>query len=1025
MSIEAIQRYHRKVEKIIRYGGSHNESALRFAFQSLLASYCAPTGLALIAELEYKTRAGTTVRPDGTLKDALRQDWGYWESKEQHDDLDTEIVNKLAKGYPQTNILFEDSQTAVLLQDGLEVARVSVTDASALHTLLTSFISYEPPRVQTFRAAIATFKADLPDLLVTLRGLIAAQAQSNAAFFQARAAFLDLCQKAINPQLVLADVREMLIQHLLTADIFITIFDDAQFHRENNMARELYRVSDTFYTGDIRRNIERRVAGYVKVIKAAAAEIANHHEKQRFLKAVYENFYTAYNPAGADRLGIVYTPHEIVRFMLAAADHLVYQHFGRFLADKDVDILDPATGTGTFITELLEYLPRHSLPYKYAHEIHCNEVALLPYYIANLNIEYTYAQKMGTYKSFDNICFVDTLDNLSFAYDDQQYAMFDFSAENFTRIKQQNTRKISVIMGNPPYNANQRNENENNKNRAYPRIDARIKETYIKHSTAQKTKLYDMYTRFIRWASERIGEEGVIAFVTNNSFIDARTYDGFRKVVAEEFSAIYIVDLKGNSRVSGQRAQREGGNVFGVRVGIAVWFFVRQTDMSRCKIYYTSVADFLNTAEKLAFLNESRWLELPFKHIQPTLRHTWINQTEHEWDDLLPMETKSFEPAILKFSSLGVSTNRDEWVFDHSQVCLKQKVMFFLERYNAQVTTIKPSDKLKISDVLDYTIKWSATLKQNLLRQARFNFAAHLVINVLRRPFVCLFYYAEKGLSDRLTANHYAMFGQDLTQDNVIITVNVGNKPFNVLASKYLVDLHFNGDAQCFPRYTYDAHGTRHDNVTAWAVAQFTAHYGFTETTWPVINTSIHNSQFAIRNSKDALFAYIYAVLHHPAYREKYKLNLKREFPHIPLYNDFAQWAVWGQQLLDLHLHYESATPYPLRRVDLAYDPERLPQPKLRANPAAGEIVLDTATTLSGIPATAWEYRLGNRTAIEWVLEYHKERKPRDPTIREKFNTYRLTDYKEPVIELLQRVVTVSVETVNIVNQMRAFDEAG
>ena len=270
------------------------------------------------------------------------------------------------------------------------------------------------PEVTEFHRAIEQFNADVPALAAELRAIIEEQADANAQFRAALTEFLELCQKAINPNVEMADVREMIIQHILTEDIFMTIFDDPQFHRENAIARKLQEVIETFYHGATRHKIHGRIAPFYETINARAAQIYNHHEKQKFLKALYENFYRAYNPKAADRLGVIYTPDEIVRFMIHAADHLAFKHFGKTLGDADVEILDPATGTGTFITELIEYLPEAQFPYKYQHEIHCNEVAILPYYIANLNIEYTYRQKMGEYLPFENICFVDTLDNLGF-----------------------------------------------------------------------------------------------------------------------------------------------------------------------------------------------------------------------------------------------------------------------------------------------------------------------------------------------------------------------------------------------------------------------------------------------------------------------------------------------------------------------------------------------------------------------------------------------------------------------------------
>ena len=583
MSIQLIQQYYNNVDKLIRYGGTRNETSLRKAFQELLDHYARSKNLLLVPEVGVLGKRGRTVHPDGTLKDALRQDWGYWESKDEKDTLEDEIRTKFGKGYPDFNILFEDTRTAVLYQGGNEIFRADFADAKALDTLLTRFVSYQPSEVREFHKAIELFSAEVGGLANVLRTVIGEQVIGNSSFAQALEEFLELARKAINPKVEMADVREMIIQHVLTEDIFMRVFDEAEFHRENVIAHKLAEVAGTFYRGETKRDIHARIAPYYETINARASQIQGHHEKQKFLKALYESFYKAYNPKAADRLGIVYTPDEIVRFMIESADHLVYKHFGKTLGDKGVEILDPATGTGTFITELIEYLPPQQLEYKYENEIHCNEVSILPYYIANLNIEYTYKQKMGVFKEFENICFVDTLDNMGFEHTGKQLNFFGLTDEDAERITRQNQKKIMVMIGNPPYNANQLNENQNNKNREYPEIDKRIKDTYIHHSTAQKTKLYDMYARFLRWASDRLDKDGVIAFISNNSFLDARTYDGFRKVVEKEFNEIYILNMKGNAHTSGERRQREGGNVFNdqIRVGVAIYFFSKKKRRKR------------------------------------------------------------------------------------------------------------------------------------------------------------------------------------------------------------------------------------------------------------------------------------------------------------------------------------------------------------------------------------------------------------------------------------------------------------
>jgi predicted helicase len=577
MSRLLVTQYQADVEKIIRYGGSKKETSIRNAFERLLNDYCKPRNYLLVPELDFKTKFNTTVYPDGTIKDAIRLEHGWWESKDQYDKLDLEIEKKFEKGYPDENILFEDSQNAVLIQNSREVGRVSMGDADALDRLLNIFVDYERPEVRDFRAAITKFKEDIPSILDKLRETIQIAEKENQQFRDRRNAFLEVCRQSINPEIEIFDVHEMLIQHILTEDIFTNIFHESQFHRENNIARELSAMIDTFFTGTTRRNTLKSIEYYYAVIRRSSENIANHHEKQKFLKALYENFYKAYNPKAADRLGIVYTPNEIVRFMIESADHLVHKHFGKLLSDEGVEILDPCTGTGTYVTELIEYLPAHKLEHKYKHEIHCNEMAILPYYIANLNIEFTYAQKIGKYEEFKNICLVDTLDHTSFL--GKQGNLFAINVENTERIKRQNEKTISVIIGNPPYNANQQNENDNNKNRIYEEIDKRVKATYIAASTAQKTKLYDMYSRFYRWASDRVGENGIIAFITNRSFIDSRTFDGFRKKLAEEFDYVYIIDtqsdVRKNPKISGTK-----NNVFGIQTGVAVMFLVKVKEKS-------------------------------------------------------------------------------------------------------------------------------------------------------------------------------------------------------------------------------------------------------------------------------------------------------------------------------------------------------------------------------------------------------------------------------------------------------------
>jgi predicted helicase len=579
MSIQLVRHYQRELGKA-KDLGVKNEMGLKRPFSNLLYALCQTKNLTLVEEISIKNERGETIRPDGIVKGVNRLDWGYWESKDEADDIEEEIKKKFAKGYPNDNIIFEDTNQAILYQNGQRVATAKMQDEGVnLYALLQQFVSFERPEYTLFRQALEDFKTDIPPIIKELRQLMDEEAKENTAFVKAKTTFLKICQDSINPDITPNDIREMLVQHILTQDIFNTIFDEIDFHKSNNIAAELENVLKTFFTKNIKRNFYPKIRNYYAVIKTVAARIEDVREKQTFLKVIYEDFYKAYNPKGADRLGIVYTPNEIVRFMIESTDHLLYDHFGKELLSEGVEILDPATGTGTFITDLIDYFPsskKEQIQRKYANELHANEVSILPYYIANLNIEYAYQQKTGEYKEFENLVFVDTLDNMGFGFTGKQTGLFtSLSAENLDRIKRQNERKISVIIGNPPYNANQQNENDNNKNREYPDLDKRIKDTYIKESTAQKTKVYDMYSRFYRWAVDRLGEEGIIAFVTNRSFIDSRTFDGFRKCIYEDFDYVYIVDTKSDVRANPKIAGTTH-NVFGIQTGVAIMFLIRK-----------------------------------------------------------------------------------------------------------------------------------------------------------------------------------------------------------------------------------------------------------------------------------------------------------------------------------------------------------------------------------------------------------------------------------------------------------------
>lgn len=604
-----------------------------------------------------------------------------------------------------------------------------------------------------------------------------------------------------------------------------------------------------------------------------------------------------------------------------------------------------------------------------------------------------------------------------------QGALFgSVSEENVARIKRQNGRKISVIIGNPPYNANQLNENDNNKNREYPDIDKRIKETYIAESTAQKTKLYDMYARFFRWASDRLAENGVLAFITNRSFINTRTFDGFRKTVESEFNEIYVLDLGGdvreNLKLSGTRH-----NVFGIQIGVAISFLVKRHKAQGCRIFYARRPEMETAEEKLTFLSNAKLRELGLEEIRPDARHNWINLTSNDFDSLIPVATKDAklatkstqQRAIFKLFSLGAVSNRDEWVYDDNAQILKEKINTFISTYEAERTRwAKSAGSMKTADFVDRGIKWTSELEAHLIRGTQLRFSPSRVVQVHYRPFVKRWNYFSEVVTHRPYQNEAIFPGGRLPNVAIALIGESTPRPFSVLVTDRLADLHYlsNGaGAQCLPLCRYDAQGVSVDNITDWALDRFKKHYqsGRAKPKRPI--------------TKAAIFHYVYGILHDPIYREKYAFNLKREFPRIPFYADFWQWADWGKELMDLHIGYEQVECFKLKRTDQPDEKSRkagvVPKAMLKADKEAGCIVLDSETTLSGIPREAWTYTLGNRSALEWILDQYKEKKPKDPTIREKFDTYCFADYKEKVLDLLARVTTVSLRTVSIVNSMK------
>ena len=490
----------------------HHEMATRMAFQQLLADTAQARGWMLVPELSTKV-GGRTVRPDGTLRDAFNVPRGFWEAKDTADDLEKEIPAKIAKGYPTSNTIFEDTQRAALYQNGDPVHQANLGGAKQIAELLNLFYSHEEPDIDEFERAVDEFQDRVPDLAEGLTQRIKEAHQTNKAFQDAFARFFELCKVSLNPNLSPDAVDEMLVQHLLTERLIRTIFDNPDFARRNVIAHEIEQVIDALTSQNFnRQDFLKSLDRFYVIIEDAARAIEDWSDKQHFLNTVYERFFQGYSVKVADTHGIVYTPQAIVDFMCASVEHILKDEFGQDLTSPDVVILDPCTGTGNFIINLLGRMSKRHLEEAYRKRLFANEVMLMPYYIAALNIEHAFWELAGKYQPFEGLCFVDTLDMAEHAQREL------FVEANTERVERQKEAPITVIIGNPPYNVGQLNENDNNKNRRYEVVEKRIRETYATDSKAtNKKNLWDAYVKFFRWATDRLeGRDGIVAFVSNN-----------------------------------------------------------------------------------------------------------------------------------------------------------------------------------------------------------------------------------------------------------------------------------------------------------------------------------------------------------------------------------------------------------------------------------------------------------------------------------------------------------------------------
>jgi predicted helicase len=1046
---KAIDDYHNRLKEARASKDTHHEGNIRHAFANLLETTARVKDWKLVQE--FSTRAGGhTIRYDGVLRDGYDLPHGHWEAKDSDDNLDIEIRKKRDKKYSFENIIFEDSQEAILFQRGLEVVRTDVDDNDGLADLLTRFYGHEIAPFKDFDAAIQHFQDEIPHIAKNLNTKIKDAHKDNKAFKTAYGEFMEICKTALNPNISRDAVDEMLIQHMLTERLIRKVFNVEKFVRQNVIAREIEKVIDAltqhaFNRKDFLGNLDR----FYTVIEKAAEELATFTEKQHFINTVYERFFQGYSVKIADTHGIVYTPQEIVDFMCAAVEEVLQDEFGASLGDEGVNILDPCTGTGNFMVNLLNRVPIRDLERVYREQLFANEVMLLPYYVAALNIEHAYYERSGKYEAFEGLSFVDTLDLA-----DKQQMAFSFMTEaNTERVEKQKKADINVIIGNPPYNVGQLNENDNNKNRAYEVIDKRVKDTYAKDSKATlKAQLYDAYVKFMRWAADRLGErDGIVCYVTNNGFVDGIAFDGMRKQLLQDFTRVYHLDLGGNLRKN--QSGKSIGNVFNIMVGVGITVAVRssnhktdtvdgtdgiyavRTDAADVagELLYHRVPDFWTRAQKIAFLAEhvekmgrhNALNTIEWTQLTPDKRNTWL-VPEHagEFDEFIPIGTKEAKRAkglnaetIFKTYSNGVKTNRDAVVFDFDRQSLISRIQQFTEGYNAEVDRYKRSNRpSNVDEFVNYEkLKWSSTLKVHLKSGRYAQFDNNRTRISIYRPFAKQTLYYDSVIVDRPGGFPHIFPTTASEQENRVICVaGVGNrKGFGSLITNHMpaFDLAFE-KAQCFPFYVYDEDGgNRRENITDWVLGQFRATYGGKVEKWDI-------------------FYYVYALLHHAGYRERYADNLKRELPRIPLVGDFRKFADAGRELADLHLNYEDVDGYRLKwvvedekAISYKVDKMRLMGKSKRSDEQTyhvyDAIEVNDTLTMEGIPAEAFDYRLGNRSALEWVVDQYRVKTDTRSGIVSDPNQYGDERY---IVDLVEKVIAVSLATVAIVDELGKVD---
>ncbi|PYC77362.1 damage-inducible protein [Streptomyces tateyamensis] len=1005
--------------------------------------------------------AGTSPEKALAGNDRFKVVWQVLQALRAHDDRFNAMVNKidLNKTKPDNKIgigWIGPEDESIGGQDGDGTAEVKGKEAQSAQHVQDALFSVSDWREAIYARIVqkvgerryleqwAKDVAEIAERHITRIKVAVELPEKRAAFDE----FLGELQRNINPGVTESDAIDMLSQHMVTKPVFDALFKDYGFAENNPVSKAMQRILDIL--DDQGMDAETKaLEGFYESVKLRVADIDNHEGRQHVIVELYDKFFKTALPKTADALGIVYTPVEVVDFILRSTEEALAKHFGTSLSDEGVQIVDPFAGTGTFPVRLLQsgLIKPEDLLRKYTSELHANEIVLLAYYIAAVNIEAAFHDLTGgDYRPFEGIVLTDTF---QLSEGTTKLDGMDVLEGNSERAKKQQTQKITVVVGNPPYSVGQDSVNDNNQNQKYEALDGRIAETYVARSeVGNKNKLYDSYIRAIRWASDRIKDEGVVAFVSNGGYIDGTSADGLRKSLVDEFDAIYCYNLRGNQRTAGEQSRQEGGKIFGSgsRNTVAVLILVKGGKDAGtgdgCALYYRDIGDYLSREDKLRIIGSQSLDTVPWKRIVPSAEGDWINQRDGRYATFQAIGDKDKalrEQAVFALYSSGLNSARDSWVYNFSEGKLQDTMKSMIDFYNEQVEGFKEhckanglvapaaKDAEQWIDTDPQKISWNRADKTRLAKGETYTFGRERIVTSSYRPFTKQKLYFDSRLNDmtyqlpRLfpTAEHenFGFYSNGVHATTEPAVLMVGHVPN--------LDV-FGKGGYFFPRYSYRELTTeggfdfgdggeayeRIDNITDAALRDYRKVYG---------DAGI---------GKGDIFYYAYGLLHSPEYRERFAADLKKSLPRIPKVSDFRGFAEAGRKLAELHLDYEKAKPYAgIVETDSGasdtdprelYRVEKMKIPKVKGEPDRSTIVYNRRVTLTNIPVEAYRYRLGSRSAIEWIIDRYQLKADKASGIISDPNDW--SDDPRYIIDLLRRIVTVSLETMKIVDALPPLD---